>query len=52
MLVSTGDTLAEMPGAFTIDADFSIAGDGTAFYRQPADRCACSTGTTMKDGKS
>jgi hypothetical protein len=32
MLVSTKDTVPEMPGAFTVDADFGIAGDGTAFY--------------------
>ena len=32
MLLSTRDTLPEMPGAFSIDADFGIADDGTAFY--------------------
>ena len=32
MLVSTGDTLPEMPGVFTIDSDFGVTGDGTAFF--------------------
>ncbi len=32
MLVSTKDTVPEMPGAFSIDGDFGVAGDGTAFY--------------------
>ena len=32
MLVSTKDALPEMPGVFSIDGDFGIAGDGTAFY--------------------
>src|SRR5262249_2766512 len=32
MLVSTKDTVPELSGAFTIDSDFGIAGDGTAFY--------------------
>lgn len=32
LLVSTADTLPEMPGVFTIDGDFGIAADGTAFY--------------------
>jgi hypothetical protein len=32
MLVSTKETLPEVPGTFTIDGDFGIAGDGTAFY--------------------
>jgi hypothetical protein len=32
MLVSTKDALPELPGVFTIDNDFGIAADGTAFY--------------------
>jgi hypothetical protein len=32
MLVSTAGTLPELNGTFTIDSDFGIAGDGTAFY--------------------
>jgi hypothetical protein len=32
MLVSTKDTVSEMPGTFTVDADFGVASDGTAFY--------------------
>ena len=32
MLVSTSETVPELPGTFTVDADFGIAGDGTAFY--------------------
>jgi hypothetical protein len=32
MLIGTKDTLPEFSTAFTIDTDFGIAGDGTAFY--------------------
>ncbi len=32
MLVNTHDTLPEIANGFSIDADFGIAGDGTAFY--------------------
>ena len=32
MLVSTKDTLPGITAAFSIDGDFGIAGDGTAFY--------------------
>jgi hypothetical protein len=32
MLVSSRDTLPELPGAITVDGDFGIAADGTAFY--------------------
>ncbi len=32
MLLSTRDTLPEIANGFSIDADFGIAGDGTAFY--------------------
>ena len=32
LLVSTRDTLPELSGAFSIDSDFGVASDGTAFY--------------------
>ena len=32
MLVSTKETVPEINGTFTVDADFGIAGDGTAHY--------------------
>src|SRR5262249_24367565 len=32
LLVSTKDALPEFAGAFTVDGDFGIAGDGTAYY--------------------
>ncbi len=32
MLVNTSERVPEMPGTFSVDADFGIAGDGTAFY--------------------
>jgi hypothetical protein len=32
LLLSTQETLAEVPAPFSIDSDFGIAGDGTAFY--------------------
>ena len=32
MLIGTKDTLPEFTAAFSIDTDFGIAGDGTAFY--------------------
>jgi hypothetical protein len=32
LLLSTQETLAELPPPFTVDGDFGIAGDGSAFY--------------------
>ena len=32
LLVSTKETLPGLPSPFTVDSDFGIAGDGTAFY--------------------